>query len=44
MDVLLRVLTFAGGLALFLYGMKVMNLGLEKLSGGKLERDRKSVV
>ncbi len=38
MDVLLRVLTFAGGLALFLYGMKVMNLGLEKLSGGKLER------
>ena len=38
MDVLLRVLTFVGGLALFLYGMKVMNLGLEKLSGGKLER------
>ena len=38
MDVLLRVLTFVGGLSLFLYGMKVMNLGLEKLSGGKLER------
>lgn len=38
MDVLIRVLTFVGGLALFLYGMKVMNLGLEKLSGGKLER------
>ncbi|MCM1055464.1 MAG: Na/Pi cotransporter family protein [Bacteroides sp.] len=38
MDVLLGVLSFVGGLAMFLYGMKVMNLGLEKLSGGKLER------
>lgn len=38
MDVLLGVLSFVGGLAMFLYGMKVMNMGLEKLSGGKLER------
>lgn len=38
MDVLLGVLSFLGGLAMFLYGMKVMNMGLEKLSGGKLER------
>ena len=32
------VLTMAGGLALFLYGMHIMGEGLEKLSGGKLER------
>lgn len=30
--------SFVGGLAMFLYGMKVMGTGLEKLSGGKLER------
>lgn len=27
-----------GGLALFLYGMDTMGQGLEKLSGGRLER------
>ncbi len=32
------VLTMIGGLALFLYGMSVMGAGLEKMSGGKLER------
>ena len=32
------VLTLIGGLALFLYGMTVMGEGLEKLSGGKLEK------
>lgn len=32
------VLTMIGGLALFLYGMSAMGGGLEKLSGGKLER------
>lgn len=32
------VLTMIGGLAMFLYGMNVMGSGLEKLSGGKLER------
>lgn len=32
------ILTLIGGLALFLYGMSVMGSGLEKISGGKLER------
>lgn len=32
------ILTMVGGLALFLYGMDVMGNGLEKISGGKLER------
>jgi phosphate:Na+ symporter len=32
------VLTLLGGLALFLYGMQVMGDGLEKISGGKLEK------
>lgn len=32
------VLTLFGGLALFLYGMDTMGQGLEKLSGGRLER------
>lgn len=32
------VLSMIGGLALFLYGMNVMGDGLEKLSGGRLER------
>ena len=32
------ILSLVGGLALFLYGMNVMGGGLEKLSGGKLER------
>ena len=32
------ILSLIGGLALFLYGMNVMGAGLEKVSGGKLER------
>lgn len=32
------LLSLIGGLALFLYGMSVMGAGLEKVSGGKLER------
>ena len=32
------ILTLLGGLAMFLYGMQVMGEGLEKLSGGKLEK------
>ena len=32
------ILTMMGGLAMFLYGMQVMGDGLEKLSGGKLEK------
>lgn len=31
------ILTLAGGLAFFLYGMKVMSSSLEKLAGGKFE-------
>ena len=33
-----NVITLAGGLAMFLYGMSTMGSGLEKLSGGRLER------
>ena len=33
-----NILTMVGGLAMFLYGMQVMGDGLEKLSGGKLEK------
>lgn len=32
------LLTMTGGLALFLYGMHLLSEGLEKLSGGRLER------
>lgn len=32
------ILTMTGGLALFLYGMHLLSEGLEKLSGGRLER------
>ncbi len=32
------IITLFGGLALFLYGMNVMGDGLEKMSGGRLER------
>lgn len=35
---LFGVLTMIGGLALFLYGMNTLGQGLEKLSGGRLER------
>ncbi len=35
---LFNILTMLGGLALFLYGMKALGDGLEKLSGGKLEK------
>ena len=32
------LITLLGGLAFFLYGMNVMSAGLEKMTGGKLER------
>ncbi len=32
------VFTLCGGLAFFLYGMKIMSSGLEKMAGGKLEQ------
>ncbi len=34
---ILEIITLAGGLAFFLYGMNVMSTGLEKMAGGKLE-------
>ncbi len=37
-DALLMVFSFLGGLAFFLYGMNALGDGLEKLSGGKLEK------
>jgi len=33
-----NIFTLLGGLAFFLYGMNVMSTGLEKLTGGKLEK------
>lgn len=33
-----KFLSLIGGLALFLYGMNIMGAGLEKVSGGKLEK------
>lgn len=36
--------SMVGGLALFLYGMSVMGNGLEKMSGGKLERILESLT
>ncbi len=35
---ILDIITIAGGLAFFLYGMHVMSSGLEKMAGGKLEQ------
>ena len=37
MDIL-QILTFIGGLSMFLYGMNVMGTGLQKLAGGRLEK------
>ena len=37
-------LAMIGGLALFLYGMHMLSEGLEKLSGGKLERILESMT
>ena len=36
-EILIRIATMLGGLALFLYGMNMMTNGLEKMAGGKLE-------
>ena len=38
------VLTLAGGLAFFLYGMHILSTGLEKLAGGKLEQALKRMT
>lgn len=39
-----NIFTLFGGLAFFLYGMHVMSAGLEKMSGGKLEKVLKSAT
>lgn len=36
-EILIRIATMLGGLAMFLYGMSMMTNGLEKMAGGKLE-------
>lgn len=41
---LFSVFSLFGGLAFFLYGMHVMTAGLEKLTGGKLERTLKKMT
>ena len=38
MDVFFQIVTMAGGLALFLFGMHMLSAGLEKFSGGRLEQ------
>ena len=38
MENVLSMIGLAGGLALFLYGMSTLGSGLEKLSGGRLEK------
>ncbi len=38
------VLTLAGGLAFFFYGMHILSTGLEKLAGGKLEQALKRMT
>ncbi len=37
-DIVLQVLIMFGGLGLFLYGMNMLSVNLEKISGGKLEK------
>ena len=44
MNILLKAFTLLGGLAFFLYGMKVMSDGLSKLAGGSLERALKKTT
>ena len=38
------IFTLFGGLAFFLYGMNIMSSGLEKMTGGKLERTLKRMT
>lgn len=44
MDIFSMVITLVGGLAFFLYGMTVMSGGLEKMTGGKLEKALNSLT
>ena len=43
-QIILALVTVAGGLAFFLYGMNVMSSGLEKMAGGKLEQALKKLT
>lgn len=43
-EIVLAVITVIGGLAFFLYGIKVMSSGLEKMAGGKLEQALKKIT
>ncbi len=38
------IITIAGGLAFFLYGMNIMSSGLERMAGGKLEQVLKKMT
>lgn len=38
METFINIFTMGGGLALFLYGMSMLGNGLEKLSGGRMEK------
>lgn len=38
MDILKTILTMVGGLALLIYGMKMLSSNLKKITGGKLEK------
>lgn len=38
MDVLISIIKLLGGLALLIYGMKILSTNLKKISGGKLEK------
>ncbi len=44
MDIFSMVISLMGGLAFFLYGMNVMSSGLEKMTGGKLEKALNSLT
>lgn len=39
-----EILLLCGGLALFLYGMNIMGVGLEKISGGKLHQTLEKIT
>ena len=41
---ILSVLTLLGALGMFLYGMNTMGDGLEKFSGGKLEKTLEKIA
>ncbi len=38
MDILISIIKLLGGLALLIYGMKILSANLKKVSGGKLEK------